>query len=111
MDHGGMPPSTRGKPVTSDPDRGARPRPRRGVTSDPDRGLAVNSGTDPQRPGEPSRPVPSRDEPGASASESSVPSDRFDATHQPASPGRGPDVEGARRDDTSDETDQARPKA
>jgi hypothetical protein len=31
---------------------------RKSVTSDPDRGVAVNSGTDPQRPGEPPRPVP-----------------------------------------------------
>ena len=31
---------------------------RKPVTSDPDRGVAVNSGTDPQRPGETSRQIP-----------------------------------------------------
>src|SRR5438105_8402473 len=85
-----QPSSSRRKPVTSDPDRGAAPRPRRGVTSDPDRGIAVNSGTDPQRPGKPPAPVPQSDEPGASAAETSVPGDRFDATHQAASADRGP---------------------
>lgn len=80
------------KPVTSDPDRA--PRPRRGVTSDPDRGVAVNSGTDPQRPGTPPRPVPETEAPGTTAQETSVPTDRFGATRQPATPGRSEDVEG-----------------
>jgi hypothetical protein len=31
---------------------------RKSVTSDPDRGVAVNSGTDPQRPGKPARALP-----------------------------------------------------
>jgi hypothetical protein len=31
---------------------------RKPVTSDPDRGVAVNSATDPQRPGKPTRPAP-----------------------------------------------------
>jgi hypothetical protein len=38
-------------PKTEAPDRPS-------VTSDPDRGIAVNSGTDPQRPGRPARAVP-----------------------------------------------------
>jgi hypothetical protein len=38
-------------PKTEAPDRPS-------VTSDPDRGVAVNSGTDPQRPGETARPIP-----------------------------------------------------
>src|SRR5205814_1721312 len=87
------PPSPPRKPVTSDPDRGARPRPRRGVTSDPDRGLAVNSGTDPQRPGRPARPAPDTSAPGTSAAETPASTDRFEATHEPATPGRGEDVE------------------
>jgi hypothetical protein len=37
-------------PKTEAPDREP-------VTSDPDRGVAVNSGTDPQRPGETPRPI------------------------------------------------------
>ena len=37
------------KPSTTD---------RKSVTSDPDRGVAVNSGTDPQRPGKPARALP-----------------------------------------------------
>jgi hypothetical protein len=84
--------TTRRKPVTSDPDRA--PRKRRGVTSDPDRGTAVNSGTDPQRPGTPAHPLPETSPPGTSAEETSATSDRFNATHKPASTGRGEDVEG-----------------
>ena len=38
-------------PKTEVPDRPS-------VTSDPDRGVAVNSGTDPQRPGKPARALP-----------------------------------------------------
>jgi hypothetical protein len=83
----GKPRSSR-KPVTSDPDR--RPRPSRGVTSDPDRGVAVNSGTDPQRPRE--KP-PAPDDTPAAAKDVSVPADRFEATHQPATASRGEDVE------------------
>jgi hypothetical protein len=80
------------KPVTSDPDR--EPRTRRGVTSDPDHGIPVNSGTDPQRPGTSARPLPDAAPPGTSAAETSVPTDRFEATHQPARAGRGEGVEG-----------------
>ena len=68
---------------------------RQPVTSDPDRGIAVNSGTDPQRPGTPARPVPETSPPGTSAEETSVTTDRFGATHQPAAAGRGSDVEGS----------------
>ena len=78
-------------PVTSDPDRAPQKRP--GVTSDPDRGIPVNSGTDPQRPGTPARPLPETSPPGTTPHETSVPSDRFNATHQPASANRS-DVEG-----------------
>jgi hypothetical protein len=80
------------KPVTSDPDRAPRKRP--GVTSDPDRGIPVNSGTDPQRPGTPPVPVPDTAPPGTSAEETSATTDRFNATHKPASAGRREDVEG-----------------
>jgi hypothetical protein len=68
--------------------------PRKPVTSDPDRGIPVNSGTDPQRPGTPARPVPETTPPGTSAEETSATTDRFNATHEPASTGRGEDVEG-----------------
>jgi hypothetical protein len=78
------------KQVTSDPDRQPGPRSPRGVTSDPDRGVAVNSGTDPQRPG--TAPRPAADTPAASK-DTSVPADRFEATHQAAATGRGEDVE------------------
>ncbi|HUG54199.1 MAG TPA: hypothetical protein VMR21_11375 [Vicinamibacteria bacterium] len=91
-----MPSPRRGKPVVSDPDRA--PRKRRGVKSDPDRGVAVNSGTDPQRPGEAAHPVPDQDPPGTSAEETSVPTDRFDATRKPAAPARGTDVERGKGD-------------
>jgi hypothetical protein len=57
---------------------------RKPVTSDPDRGVAVNSGTDPQRPGTTARPVPDTAPPGTSAAETSATTDRFNATHQPA---------------------------
>jgi len=68
---------------------------RRPVTSDPDHGIAVNSGTDPQRPGTPPRPVPDTAAPGTSAEETSVTTDRYGATHQPAATGRTTDVEGS----------------
>ena len=68
---------------------------RKPVTSDPDHGIAVNSGTDPQRPGTPARPVPETSPPGTSAAETSVPTDPFGATHKPAATGRTSDVEGS----------------
>jgi hypothetical protein len=69
---------------------------------DPDRGVAVNSATDPQRPGEPTRQPP-RDPypPGTSAEETPAPTDPFDATHEPGlpaapeDPGRGQGERGA----------------
>jgi hypothetical protein len=91
-----MPSSRPRKPVTSDPDRAPQPKP--GVTSDPDHGVAVNSGTDPQRPGTPPRPAPDSAPPGTSAEETSVPTDRFGATHKPAPAGRSEDVEGGKGD-------------
>ena len=69
--------------------------PRKPVTSDPDRGVAVNSGTDPQRPGTPARPLPDTTPPGTSAEETSVTTDRFNATHEPASSDARADVEGS----------------
>jgi hypothetical protein len=68
---------------------------RKPVTSDPDHGIAVNSGTDPQRPGTPARPMPDTAPPGTSAAETSVPTDRFEATHTPATRRGGGDVEGS----------------
>ena len=96
------PRSSRRPSLTPRPDPRSRPRPRRGVTSDPDRGVAVNSGTDPQRPGQPPEPPP--DAPAASGG-TSVPADRFEATHEPETSTRGEDVERAHRggaDDTAE---------
>ena len=67
---------------------------RKPVTSDPDHGIAVNTGTDPQRPGTPARPRPDSAPPGTSADETSVPTGRFDATHTPAPRSSPGDVEG-----------------
>jgi len=100
--HMPKPRSSRRQSAASGPDRRSRPRVRRGVTSDPDRGVAVNSGTDPQRPGQPPEPPP--DAPATSA-ETSVPADRFEATHEPVTTPRGEDVERAHRggaDDTAE---------
>jgi hypothetical protein len=69
--------------------RPSHPR-RKPVTSDPDR--PANSGTDPQRPGEPALP-PS---PGPATGGASSP-DPFEATHRP-SPARDNDVEGTKTD-------------
>ena len=86
------PSTSRRKPVTSDPDRAARKR--RGVTSDPDRGVAVNSGTDPQRPGTAPKAAPLA----GGGSSGDAPSSGFDATRRPAVPGRREDVEGTKSD-------------
>ena len=91
-----MPSPRRRKNVTSDPDRAPRAGggSRRSVTSDPDHGVAVNSATDPQRPGASTRrPAPDTAPPGTSAQETSVGGDRFGATHQPPKSGRLDDVE------------------
>jgi hypothetical protein len=68
---------------------------RQSVTSDPDRGVAVNSGTDPQRPG--TRPV-AESAPEPASSETPAPADRFNATHQPAPSSRNENVEGGKND-------------
>ena len=61
---------------------------------DPERGVATNSAGDPQRPGEPTARRP-KDAypPGTSAEETGVPTDPFDATHEPGSP-RAPEDPG-----------------
>ena len=66
---------------------------RKPVTSDPDRGVAVNSGTDPQRPGKPARAV--RDAP----AETTPP--REDSGPAPASI-RNEDVEHGGRNEPDD---------
>ena len=64
---------------------------------DPERNLAVNSATDPQRPGTPSGKTPGDAfPPGTSASETTVPTDTAHATHEPG-PAKGPEDRG---DDT-----------
>jgi hypothetical protein len=72
---------------------------RKSVTSDPDRGVAVNSGTDPQRPG--TRPV-TGSAPEPAGSETPVPGDRFNATHQPMPASRNEDVEHGGRNEPDD---------
>jgi hypothetical protein len=66
---------------------------RKSVTSDPDRGVAVNSGTDPQRPGKPARAVP---DPSAERTPS-----REDARPAPAA-SRNEDVEHGGRSEPDD---------
>ncbi|HEU0104896.1 MAG TPA: hypothetical protein VFT38_01915 [Vicinamibacteria bacterium] len=70
---------------------------RKSVTSDPDRGVAVNSGTDPQRPG--ARPAAS---PALTDPEKTAPVDRFDATHQPSPAARNEGVEGGGKGEPDD---------
>jgi hypothetical protein len=72
-------------PKTEVPDRPS-------VTSDPDRGVAVNSGTDPQRPGKPARAIPD------AAAEKTPP--REDS--RPAPVGRNEDVEHGGRNEPDD---------
>lgn len=59
---------------------------------DPERGIAVNSASDPQKPG--AGPVrrtpPGTDVPGTSAAETGVPTDASTATHEPG-PAKGPE--------------------
>lgn len=68
---------------------------KRNDSSDPERNVAVNSATDPQRPGSPSRKpsVKDSDPPGTSAAETTVPTDTATATHQPG-PAEGPEDRG-----------------
>jgi hypothetical protein len=69
--------------------------PRRNDSSDPDRNIVVNSATDPQRPGSPSRPQAAKDSypPGTGAAETTVPTDTATATHEPG-PAKGPEDRG-----------------
>jgi hypothetical protein len=71
---------------------------RKPVTSDPDRGVAVNSGTDPQRPG--ARPASGSAAP--TDSEKTTPIDRFDATHEAAPGARNEGVEGGGKNEPDD---------
>ena len=73
--------------------------PKRNDSSDPDRNVVINSATDPQRPGSPSRTPPVKDSypPGTSAAETTVPTDTATATHEPG-PEKGPEDRGADRD-------------
>ena len=68
---------------------------RKSVTSDPDRGVAVNSGTDPQRPGEPSRPIPD------TSSEKTTPGGDAGAAPRPPAV-RNEDVEHGGRNEPDD---------
>ena len=68
---------------------------RKPVTSDPDRGVAVNSGTDPQRPGKPARAV--RD----ISAEKSAPVEGSASGQPPAARGND-DVEHGRRNEPDD---------
>jgi hypothetical protein len=68
---------------------------KRNESPDPERNLAVNSATDPQRPGTPSRKPGTADAypPGTSAAETSLPADTAKATHEPGPPA-GPEDRG-----------------
>jgi len=68
---------------------------RKPVTSDPDRGVAVNSGTDPQRPGAPARRVPD------ASAENATPVTNSSRTHPPSA-GRNEDVEHGGRNEPDD---------
>ena len=68
---------------------------RKSVTSDPDRGVAVNSGTDPQRPGQPSRSIPD------ASSEKTVPVEPSGAAQRPPA-SRNDDVERGGRNEPDD---------
>jgi hypothetical protein len=59
---------------------------------DQDRNIAVNSATDPQRPGQPARPPRAGDvfPPGTTAAETSVPTDSSTASGEPG-PAKGPE--------------------
>ena len=74
------------KPSTTD---------RKSVTSDPDRGVAVNSGTDPQRPGTPARAAPD------ASAEKTTPVDDAGTT-RPPSTSRNEDVERGGRNEPDD---------
>jgi len=64
---------------------------KRNDSSDPDRNVAVNSATDPQRPGSPSRTPSAKDSyPPGTAAETTVPTDSATASHEPG-PAKGPE--------------------
>ena len=67
----------------------------RNDSPDPERNVAVNSATDPQRPGSPSRTPAAKDSypPGTAAAETTVPTDTATATHEPG-PAKGPEDRG-----------------
>jgi hypothetical protein len=68
--------------------------------NDPERGVAVNSATDPTRPGTSTRQAPKDSlPPGTSAEETAVPTDPFDATHEPGPPS-GPEDAGRGKGET-----------
>lgn len=71
---------------------------RRNDSADPERNVAVNSATDPQRPGSSSRTPAGRDPqpPGTTAAETTVPTDTTTATHEPG-PEKGPEDRGPGR--------------
>ena len=66
--------------------------PKRNDDADPDRNIAVNSATDPQRPGSRPRKPGGKDPypPGTTAAETSVPTDPATATGEPG-PAKGPE--------------------
>jgi hypothetical protein len=68
---------------------------RKSVTSDPDRGVAVNSATDPQRPGAPARRVPD------ASAEKATPVADSSRTHPPPT-SRNEDVEHGGRNEPDD---------
>ncbi len=68
---------------------------KRNDSTDPERNLAVNSATDPQRPGSPSGKPAAGDAypPGTTAAQTTVPTDAAKATHEPG-PAKGPEDRG-----------------
>jgi hypothetical protein len=76
---------------------GEKRRRRKPMTSDPDRGVAVNSGSDPQRPGSTARPLPD-----APAKESPTTPEGVGPAARPSTSVRNEDVEGAGRNEPDD---------
>ena len=71
----------------------------RNDSSDPERNVAVNSATDPQRPGSPSRKPSVKDSypTGTAAAETTLPTEPATATHEPG-PEKGPEDRGGDTD-------------
>lgn len=65
---------------------------KRNDSEDPDRNVAVNSATDPQRPGSPSRKPGMSDSYPPGTAETTVPTDTATATHEPP---KGPEDRGS----------------